>query len=122
MKAREQWTVTAGGGRNQWTVTAASRCVGAALLFSGTRAVCTAGTGSTDVAALAVAELSTTEACAVRAIRLLCRGLFSCVAMVQVRISVAWVQLCWLSGARAVCTAGTRFADVAAQAIDCRVN
>ena len=98
MKAREQWTVTAGGGRNQWTVTAASRCVGAALLFSGARAVCTAGTGSTDVAALAVAELSTTEACAVRAIRLLCRGLFSCVAMVRVCDANAWVQLCCSAG------------------------
>ena len=102
MKAREQWTVTAGGGRNQWTVTAASRCVGAALLFSGTRAACTAGTGSTDVAALAVAELSTTEACAVRAIRLLCRGLFSCVATVHVCDADAWVQLCCSAG-RVLC-------------------
>ena len=74
-----------------------------------------------SVCAWLVPELSTTEACAARAIHLLCRGLFSCVAMVHVRISDAWVQLCWLSGARAVCTAGTRFADVAAQAIDCRV-
>ena len=31
--------------------------------------------------------------------------------------SDAWVQHCWLSGARAACTAATRFADVAALAI-----
>ena len=50
------------------------------------------------VAALAVAELSTTEACAARAIRLLCRGLFSCVAMVHVCDADAWVQLCCSAG------------------------
>ena len=37
----------------------------------------------------AIAELSTTEAFAARTIRLLCRGLFSCVAMVHVRTSDA---------------------------------
>jgi len=80
----------AGGGRNQrWTVTVACQCAGAVLLFSGARAVCTAATGFADVAALAIAEFSTTEAFAARTIRLLCRGLFSCVAMVHVRTSDA---------------------------------
>ena len=54
----------AGGGRNQrWTVVIACQCAGAVLLLSGARAVCTAATRFTDVAALAIAELSTTEAC-----------------------------------------------------------
>jgi len=37
----------------------------------------------------AIAELSTTEACAARTIRSLCRGLFSCVNMVHVHDSDA---------------------------------
>jgi len=74
------------------------RCVSAALLLSGARAACTAATGFADVAALAIAELSTTEAFAARTIRLLCRGLFSCVAMVHVCDSDAWVQLCCSAG------------------------
>ena len=65
------------------------RCVGAALLLNGARAVCTAATGFADVAALQLPSLSTTEAFAARTIRLLCRGLFSCVAMVHVRTSDA---------------------------------
>jgi len=78
------------------------RCAGAALLLSGARAACTAATGFADVAALAIAELSTTEAFAARAIRLLCRGLFSCVVVVHVRNSDAWVQLCCSAG-RVLC-------------------
>ena len=74
------------------------RCVGAALLLSGARAVCTAGTGFAGVAALAIAELSTTEAFAARMIRLLVCGLFSCVAMMHVHNSDAWVQLCCSAG------------------------
>ena len=79
------------------------RCVGAALLLNGARAACTAATGFADVAALAFAELSTTtETFAACTIRLLCRGLFSCVAMVHVRTSDAWVQLCCSAG-RVLC-------------------
>ena len=64
----------AGGGRNQrWTVAVACQCAGAILLFSGARAACTAATGFADVAALAIAELSTTEAYAARKVRLLWR-------------------------------------------------
>ena len=55
-----------------------SRCVGAAALLSGVRAVCTAAIGFTGVTALAIAELSTTETFAARMSCLLCRGLFSC--------------------------------------------
>ena len=50
------------------------------------------------MAALAMPSLSTTEAFAARTIRLLCCGLFSCVAMVHVRNSDAWVQLCCSAG------------------------
>ena len=90
----------AGGGRNQrWTVTVACQCAGAVLLFSGARAVCTAATGFADVAALAFAELSTTtETFAARPIRLLCCGLFSCVAIVHLHDSDAWVQRCCSAG------------------------
>ena len=64
-------------------------CVSAALLLSGALAACTAATGFADVAVLAIAELSTTEDFAARTIRLLCRGLFSCVAMVHLHDSDA---------------------------------
>jgi hypothetical protein len=74
------------------------RCAGAAALLSGARAACTAATGFAGVAALAIAEISTTEALAARVIRLLRRGLFSCGptvlmrdrdARVRVRVAVA---------------------------------
>ena len=68
------------------------------MLLSGARAVCTAGTGFAGVVALAIAELSTTEAFAARMIRLLVCGLFSCVAMMHVHNSDAWVQLCCSAG------------------------
>ena len=71
---------------------ARSRCVGAAALLSGARAVCTAASGFAGVAALAIAELSTTGALAARVIRLLCRGLLSCGPTVHVRDRDAWVQ------------------------------
>jgi len=71
---------------------ARSRCVGAAALLSGARAVCTAATGFAGVTALAIAELSTTGALAARVIRLLCRGLFSCGPTVLMRDRDAWVQ------------------------------
>jgi len=45
------------------------------------------------VAAAAIAKLSTTEACAARAIRLLRSGLFSFGAVVFMRDFDAWVQL-----------------------------
>ena len=48
------------------------------------------------------AELSTTEAFAARMIRLLCRGLFSCVAIVHLHDFDAWVQLCCSTG-RVLC-------------------
>jgi hypothetical protein len=44
------------------------------------------------VAALAIAELSTTEAIAAHASCLLCRGSFSCGAAVFVHDDGAWVQ------------------------------
>jgi len=47
--------------------------------------VCTAATGFTGVTALAIAELSTTEAFAARMSCLPCHGLFSCGATVIVR-------------------------------------
>ena len=68
-------------------------CVNAAQLFSGARALCTAATGFAGVAALAIAGLSTTEAWAARAIRLLRSGLFSFGAVVFMRDFDAWVQL-----------------------------
>ena len=46
------------------------------MLLSGAHDVCTAAAGFAGVAALAIAELSTTEAFAARASCLLCRGLF----------------------------------------------
>jgi len=69
-----------------------SRCVGAAALLSGVLAVCTAATGFAGVTALAIAELSTTEAFAARMSCLLCRGLFSCCPAVFVCDRDAWVQ------------------------------
>jgi len=54
--------------------------------------VCTAATGFAGVAALAIAELSTTGALAARVIRLLCRGLLSCGPTVLMRDRDAWVQ------------------------------
>jgi hypothetical protein len=50
------------------------------------------------VAALAIAELSTTEAFTARASCLLCRGLFSSVAGVFVTDGDAWVQRCCPAG------------------------
>jgi hypothetical protein len=44
------------------------------------------------VAALAIAELSTTEAITARTSCLLCRGLFSCGPVVFVHDDDAWVQ------------------------------
>ena len=69
-----------------------SRCVGAAALLSGARAVRTAATGFAGVTALAIAELSTTEAFAACMSCLLCRGLFSCGPAVFVHDRDAWVQ------------------------------
>ena len=118
MKAREQWTVTAGGGRNQWTVTASSRCVGAALLFSGARAACTAATRLfAGVAALGN--------CRVKHNRGLCRthDPFAVPRLVFVREHGACTRFRCVSaallssGARALCTAGTGFTGVAALAI-----
>jgi len=60
--------------------------------------VCTAATGFTGVTALAIAELSTTGACAARAIRLPCRGLFSFGAAVFMRDFDAWMQLSCSAG------------------------
>ena len=68
------------------------RCVGAALLLSGPHDVCTAAAGFAGVTALAIAELSTTEAFAACMSCLLCRGLFSCCPAVFVRDRDAWVQ------------------------------
>jgi len=71
---------------------ARSRCVGAAALPSGLHAVCTAATEFAGVAALAIAELSTTETFAACMSCLLCRGLFSCSPTVYVHDNDAWVQ------------------------------
>ena len=71
---------------------ARSQSAGAAALLGGARAVCTAATRFADVAALAIAELSTTEALAARVIRLLPRGLFSCRPTVPMRDRKARVQ------------------------------
>ena len=68
------------------------RCVGTVALLSGVRAVCTAASEFAGVAALAIAELSTTGALAARVIRLLCRGLLSRGPTVHVRDRDAWVQ------------------------------
>jgi hypothetical protein len=58
------------------------RCAGAAALLSGARAACTAATGFAGVAALAIAELSTTEALAARTSYQLLRGLHLAAAAV----------------------------------------
>ena len=93
---------------------ARSRCVGAAALLSGARAVCTAASGFAGVAALAIAELSTTGALAARVIRLLCRGLLFLRPYGAYARSRCVGAAALLSGARAVCTAATGFAGVAA--------
>ena len=108
----------AGGGRNQrWTVAVACQCTGAFLLFSGALAACTAATRFADVAALAIAEFSTTEAlCCVH-------DPFAVLRLVSVRGHGAYARFrcvgaaLLLSGARAACTAATGFADVAALAM-----
>ena len=66
--------------------------MGAAALLSGAHDVCTAAAGFAGVTALAIAELSTTEAIAARASCLLCRGLFSCGPAVFAHDDDAWVQ------------------------------
>jgi hypothetical protein len=66
--------------------------VGAAALLSGTHDVCTAAARFAGVTALAIAEISTTEAFAARACCLLCRGLFLCGAAVFVHDDDAGVQ------------------------------
>ena len=72
---------------------ARSRCVGAAALLGGAHDVCTAAAGFAGLAALAIAELSTTEAIAARASCLLCRGLFWCgPALFGHDDGDAWVQ------------------------------
>ena len=68
------------------------QCTSAATLLGGARAVCTAATGFAGVTALAIAELSTTEAFAACASCLLCRGLFSCGPAVLVHDNDAWLQ------------------------------
>jgi hypothetical protein len=54
--------------------------------------VCTASAGFAGVTALAIAELSTTEAFVARASCLLCRGLFSCGPAVFVHDDDAWAK------------------------------
>ena len=66
--------------------------VGAAALLGGASDVCAAAAGFAGVTALAIAELSTTGALTARAIRLLCRGLFSCGPTVLMRDRDVWVQ------------------------------
>jgi hypothetical protein len=66
--------------------------VGAAALLSGAHDVCTAAAGFAGVAALAIAELSTTETFAACTICLLCRGLFSCGHAVFVHDDDVWVH------------------------------
>ena len=66
--------------------------MGAAVLPSGLHAACTAATGFAGVAALAIAELSTTEAFAACMSCLLCRGLFSRGPAVFVHDNDAWLQ------------------------------
>jgi hypothetical protein len=65
--------------------------VGAAALLGGAHDVCTAAAGFAGVAALAIAELSTTEAFAACTSCLL-SGLFSCGPVVFVHDNDAWVQ------------------------------
>ena len=52
--------------------------MGAAAQLGGAHDVCTAAAGFAGVTALAIAELSTTDAFAACTSCLLCRGLFSC--------------------------------------------
>ena len=66
--------------------------MGAAALLGGAYDAHTAAAGFAGVAALAIAELSTTEAFAVCMSCLLCRGLLSCAATVLERDQDAWVQ------------------------------
>jgi hypothetical protein len=68
------------------------RCVSAAALLGGAYDVCAAAAGFACVTALAIAELSTTEAFAACMSCLLCRGLFSCGPTVRVHENDAWVQ------------------------------
>ena len=64
----------------------------AAALPSGLHAVCTAAAGFAGVTALAIAELSTTEAFAACMSCLLRRGLFLRAALVYERDQDAWMQ------------------------------
>ena len=64
----------------------------AAALLSGLHAVCAAAAGFAGVTALAIAELSTTEAFAACMSCLLCRGLLSCGPTVFIDDTDAWVQ------------------------------
>ena len=57
-------------------------------------AVCAAATGFAGMTALAIAGLSTTEACAARTSGLLCRGLLSYEATVAMHDRDARVQQC----------------------------
>ena len=66
--------------------------MGAAALLGGAYDAHTAAAGFAGVAALAIAELSTTEAFAARASCLLCHGLLSCGLVVFVHDSDAWAQ------------------------------
>ena len=83
--------------------------MGAAALLSGAHDVCTAAAGFAGVTALAIAELSTTEAIAARTSCLLCRGLFSCDPSVFIHNDDAWVQRHCLAGRNQVTcyTSGT---------------
>ena len=66
--------------------------MGAAALLSGAHDVCAAAAGFAGVAALAIAELSTTEAFAACIRCLLCCGLLSCGPAVFVHDDDPWVQ------------------------------
>jgi hypothetical protein len=70
----------------------AQHMCGCSFVLSWSCGVCAAATGFTGVAALAIAELSTTEAFAACMSCLLCRGLLSCAATVLERDQDAWVQ------------------------------
>ena len=71
---------------------ARSRCVGAAALLGGAYDAHTAAAGFAGVTALAIAELSATEAFAACTSCLLCRGLLSCGPAVFAHDNDAWVQ------------------------------
>ena len=71
---------------------ARSWCVGAATLLGGAYGVCAAAAGFAGVTALAIAELSTTEAFAACMSCLLRRGLFLRAALVYERDQDAWMQ------------------------------